>query len=149
LAVRVCGRTHWVRQKSRSDFWTTRTRRSGAKRRTSGRPRPRAIPPSPPFIFEPFQGLAFCPPGYWQNYWQNSGTPGDGARFGERCPAGSSERKGARVLSVEPPWHFELPEYQPPSPLQSRPHTCAALLRHCGHVALRPKVGSSRALTPK
>jgi len=29
-------------------FWTTRTRRSGAKRRTSGRPRPRAISPSPP-----------------------------------------------------------------------------------------------------
>ena len=26
------------------------TRRSGAKRRTSGRPRPRAIPPSPPFM---------------------------------------------------------------------------------------------------
>src|SRR6202035_679806 len=107
----MCGRTHRVRQKSRSDFWTSRRsrggpersggraadpgreqshplrhiksaclaglfywavqdvwtnppsstkiaerfldvaaqpRRSGAKRRTSGRPRPRAISPSPP-----------------------------------------------------------------------------------------------------
>ena len=40
--------THRVRQNRRRRFWTTRTRRSGAKRRTSGRPRPRAISPSPP-----------------------------------------------------------------------------------------------------
>src|ERR1700723_3806150 len=37
--------THRVRQNRRRRFWTTRTRRSGAKRRTSGRPRPRAISP--------------------------------------------------------------------------------------------------------
>ena len=40
-----------VRQNRLERFWTTRTRRSGAKRRTSGRPRPRAIPPSPPLLW--------------------------------------------------------------------------------------------------
>ncbi len=41
-------------------FRTTRTRRSGAKRRTSGRPRPRAIPPSPPLSFFLLFGHLSC-----------------------------------------------------------------------------------------
>ena len=98
------------------------------------------LPPSPPLFFEPFQGLPFAPPGYWQN----SGIPGDAARFGARCPASSLERKGASALSVELPWHLGLLEYHPPLPLQSMPRTCAASLRHCDRVALRPKVDSSR-----
>src|SRR5580704_17305234 len=48
----VCGRTHPGSTKIAERFLDAAAwaRWSGAKRRTSGRPRPRAIPPSPPFM---------------------------------------------------------------------------------------------------
>jgi hypothetical protein len=65
-------------------------------------------------------------------------------------------RSHLRSLAPLPPTGFDKNRgaifgrrgLQPQSPLQSTQHTCEASPRRCDHVALRPKVISSRALMP-
>ena len=75
--------------KSQERFWTTRMRRSGAKRRTSGRPRPRAIPPSPPLVTSILRGLD-----------QSTATG----------PYGAAGTKRMRVISEGTPKRFGGPQ---------------------------------------